>query len=427
MPRIPIWPLRAFPTGLLAVAALVLLSAAVAVPTVRDAATLGPVTEVTLHRPIAYLLLAPVSNVLDTVTLMSARQHIAFVVTVIIAYLLWWWALGRHALRDALPRRRALREIARIGVGLVLLLALYTMVAIIPRPMAALDTSSDILIADFHTHTRFSHDGRPDWTPEDVRAWHRDAGFDVAFVTDHRTFEGARDGWANNPSRGGDGTILLPGIEVSWRGEHVNVLDADRMYRGILTENLRDIDEPALNLASSLAGAEPVLIETLPGDLSKMSPAHGPGTAGVRAIEIVDGAPRGLGQTRAEHARIIQLADSFNLALVAGSDSHGWGYAAAGWTLIFLPQWRAVAPERLSNAISTVLRQGGRRSTRVVERYVANTESGIALPFTAPLVAWGMLRALSTDERIVWLGWCLAIYLVWRLAVTRRRTAPLAP
>ena len=417
---------RAVPTGLLLVAALVILSAAVAVPTVRDAATLGPVPEVTLRRPIAYLLLAPVSNVLDTVTLMSARQHIAFVVTVIIAYLAWWLALGRAALRDALPRRRALREVARIGVGLVLLLALYTAVAIIPRPMAALDTSTDILIADFHSHTRFSHDGRPDWTPEDVRAWHRDAGFDVAFITDHRTFEGARDAWANNPSRGGDGTILLPAIEVSWRGEHVNVLDADRMYRGILTDNLRDVDEQSLNLASSLGGAEPVLIETLPGDLAKMSPARGPGTAGVRAIEIVDGAPRGLGQTRAEHARIVQLADSFNLALVAGSDHHGWGHTAAGWTLIRLPQWRAVAPELLSNAISTVLRQGGRQSTRVVERYVANTESGIALPFSAPLVAWGMLRALSTDERVVWIGWCIALYLIWRLTTARRRTQPLA-
>ena len=427
MPRLPTWPLRAVPTGLLTVASLVLLSAAVAIPAVRDAATLGAVTEVTLRRPTAYLLLAPVSDVLDTVTLMSARQHIAFVVTIIIAYLAWWWALGRAALRAALPRRRALREIARIGVGLVMLLALYTTVAIIPRPMAALETGSDILITDFHTHTRFSHDGRPDWTPEDVRAWHRDAGFDVAFVTDHRTFEGARDAWANNPSRGGDGTILLPGIEVSWRGEHVNVLDADRMYRGILTENLRDIDEQSLNLASTLAGAEPVLIETLPGDLAKMSPARGPGTAGVRAIEIVDGSPRGLGQTRSERARIAQLADSFNLALVAGSDSHGWGHTAAGWTLIQLPQWRAVAPERLSNAISTVLRQGGRRSTRVVERYVANTEAGIALPFTAPLVAWGMLRTLSSDERIVWLAWCLALYLTWRLIGARRRTEPVVP
>ena len=402
------------------------MAAAVAVDPLRDAATLGKVGEVTLGRPMSYLLLAPVSNVLDTLTLMSVRQHIAFGLTVIVVYALWWWRVGRIGLALVRPARRALREGARIGVGLVLLVALYAAMAIMPRPMAALEAGADILVVDFHAHTRFSHDGRPDWTPEDVRAWHRDAGFNIAYITDHRTFEGARDGWANNPSRAGDGTVLLPGIEVVWRGEHVNVLDADRMYRGIFNATRRDIDEPALVLASAIAGAEPVLIETIPGDLSKMVPATGPGTAGVRAIEIIDGATRGISQTRRERTRILQLADSFNLALVAGSNHHGWGHAAAGWTLIFLPQWRAASADELSIAISNVIRTGGRQSTRVVERYVADTERGVALPLTVPLVAWGMFRTLSRDERIVWLVWTLALYLIWRAASARRRSNALA-
>ena len=418
--------LRAVPLGLLTVAVLVVVAAAVAVDPLRDAATLGSVGEVTLGRPMSYLLLAPVSNVLDTLTLMSVRQHIAFGLTVIVVYALWWWRVGRVGLALVRPARRALREGARIGVGLVLLVALYAAVAIMPRPKAALDAGADILVIDFHAHTRFSHDGRPDWTPEDVRAWHRDAGFNVAYITDHRTFEGARDGWANNPSRAGDGTVLLPGIEVVWRGEHVNVLDADRMYRGIFNATRRDIDEPALVLASAIAGAEPVLIETIPGDLSKMVPATGPGTAGVRAIEIIDGATRGISQTRRERTRILQLADSFNLALVAGSNHHGWGHAAAGWTLMFLPQWRAASADELSIAIANVIRTGGRQSTRVVERYVADTESGVALPLTVPLVAWGMFRTLSRDERIVWLVWTLALYLIWRAAGARRRSNALA-
>ena len=374
----------------------------------------------------SYLLLAPVSNVLDTLTLMSVRQHIAFGLTVIVVYALWWWRVGRVGLALVRPARRALREGARIGVGLVLLVALYAAMAIMPRPMAALEAGADILVIDFHAHTRFSHDGRPDWTPEDVRAWHRDAGFNIAYITDHRTFEGARDGWANNPSRAGDGTVLLPGIEVVWRGEHVNVLDADRMYRGIFNATRRDIDEPALVLASAIAGAEPVLIETIPGDLSKMVPATGSGTAGVRAIEIIDGATRGISQTRRERTRILQLADSFNLALVAGSNHHGWGHAAAGWTLMFLPQWRAASADELSIAIANAIRTGGRQSTRVVERYVADTESGVALPLTVPLVAWGMFRTLSRDERIVWLVWSLALYLIWRAAGARRRSNALA-
>ena len=387
----------------------------------HDAATYGPVSEVAFKRPTGYLLLAPISSILDTLTLLSLRQHVALWVTIAFAYALWWWFIGRAVARTATPSRRVLREVARLGVGLVMLVALYAAITIMPRPMAQIQASADIMVIDFHTHTRYSHDGRPDWRPEDVRRWHRNAGFDIAFVTDHRTFEGARDAWPNNPIRAGEGTSLLPAIEVVWRGEHVNVLDADRMYQGILTANLRDVDDASLRLASAIPGAEPVLIETIPGDLSKMVAAAGKGTAGVRAIEVIDGSPKGLGQGRRERARIVHLADSLNLALVAGSDHHGWGHAATGWTLMYFPGWRALSSEQLSVLISNALRGGGRKSTRVVERYVADTDEGLALPLTVPLAGWGMLRSLSGDERIVWLVWLAALYLGWRVLAARRR------
>ncbi|MEO5817340.1 MAG: hypothetical protein ABIT20_18880 [Gemmatimonadaceae bacterium] len=416
--------LRALPLGLISVVALVAISALFARSPLQDAVTFEPVLEASLRRPMGYLLLAPVSNILDTLTLLSLRQHIALFATILVCYAVWWWFFGRAPLAAVPPNRRWLREVARIGVGLVVIIGVYVVAMIVPRPMAGIETSFDIMVIDFHAHTKFSHDGRPDWRPEDVRAWHRAAGFDVAYVTDHRTFEGARDAWANNPVSAGTGTVLLPGIEVVWRGEHVNVLDADRMFRGLLTETLRDIDESALTLASSLPGNEPVLIETFPGDLSKVIAANGPGTAGIRAIEVIDGAPKGLGQTREERARIVHLADSTNLALVAGSNHHGWGHTAAGWTLMFLPQWRAATSDQLSANISRIIRGGGRKSTRVVERYIADTETGVALPLTVPLIAWGMLRSLSGDERIVWLAWTAAIYLMWRFRRARsNRTA----
>ena len=144
---------------------------------------------------------------------------------------------------------------------------------------------------------------------------------------------------------------------------------------------------------------------------------------GVRAIELIDGAPRGLGQVRRERARILKLADSLDLALVAGSNHHGWGRTAAGWTLMSLPGWRGETPERLAFIIAATIRRGGHGTTRVVERYVADTESGIALPFTAPLVAWGMLRTLSAEERIAWLAWGIALSLLSRLKMLRRREA----
>jgi predicted metal-dependent phosphoesterase TrpH len=406
---------------LLAVAGLVLASAPFALSPVRDAVTGGAVPEVSLRRSPAYVLLAPLSDVLDVLTLLSVRQHVAVLLTLVVLFAIWWWWRGRIMPATVTTRgRRIARIVARIGVPLVALLGVYAAGVLLPRPMAALDVSlADVLTVDFHSHTRYSHDGRPDWTPEDNRAWHRDAGFGAAYITDHRTFEGARDAWANNPPIAAEGVELLPGIEVVWKGEHVNVLDADRAVRGLLDPTQRDIDEEALRMASLVRGAEPVLVETIPGDLSKIIPAAGPGTPGIRAIEVVDGAPRGLGQSRRERARIIHLADSLNLALVAGSDHHGWGHTAAGWTLMYVPGWRGASPENLAKAITTLIRAGGKRSTKVVERYVAYTETGLALPLTAPVVVWGMMRTLSTDERVVWIAWALAIFLLMRIRLVR--------
>ena len=414
--------LRALPWLTLALVAVLVVSAAFPLDPLRDAGGGGPITEATLHRPAAYLLMAPISNVLDTVTLLGVRQHVALVVTLLLAWLGWWWWTRRAEDAEVARGRYAVRVAARVGIALVLLVGLYAAALVLPRPMASLETvGSAIVSVDFHTHTKYSHDGRPGWTAEDVRAWHRAAGYDVAWITDHRTFEGAREGWANNPSPAGQGTVLLPGIEVVWQGEHVNVLDADRMYRGIIDPALRDIDPDALRLASLVSGTEPVLIQTFPGVVDKVQPAKGPGTPGVRAIEIVDGAPRGLSQTRRERSRILDVADSANLALVAGTDSHGWGYTAPAWTLMILPGWREATPEQLSQGIATLLRLGGRGATKVVERYVADTERGIALPFTAPLVAWGMFRTLDFDERVVWFAWIAAITLLARVRVMRRR------
>jgi hypothetical protein len=415
--------LRRLPWLALATVALLALSAVWAIDPIRDAATGGAVAEATLKRSSGYLLLAPISAILDTVTLLSIRQHVALVVTLVLGWLLWWWFTRRTVDMGVAPRRRAVLIASRIGIALVTLIGVYAVAVLVPRPMAELETAgSSVLAVDFHAHTKYSHDGRWNWEPEDVRSWHRKAGYDVAYISDHRTFEGAREGWANNPAQAGERTILLPAIEAVWQGEHVNILDADRMYRGILDPALRDVDTEALRLASLVPGNEPVLIETIPGDLSKVVVAKGRSTPGVRAIEIVDGAPRGLGQSRQQRARILDLADSANLALVAGSDHHGWGHAASGWTLLVLPGWRGVPPAEVSQAITATLRGGGRGATKVVERYVADTDDGIALPLTVPLVTWGMFRTLSGDERVVWLAWIAAIVLLsWARGMRRRR------
>ena len=416
--------LRRLPWPALVTVALLALSAAWSIDPIRDAASRARVGEVaTLDRSSWYLLLAPVSAILDTITLLSVRQHIALGVTFLLAWMLWWWWARREHDLSLSPARRAVLIVARLGIALMLLVGVYAVAVLVPRPMAALRTTSPaVLSVDFHAHTKYSHDGRWNWTPDDVRRWHRKSGFDVAYISDHRTFEGAREGWANNPAQSGTETLLLPAIEAVWQGEHVNILDADRMYQGILDAPLRDVDPEALRLASLVPGNEPVIIETIPGNLSQAEKivAKGNGTAGIRAIEIVDGAPRGLAQGRRDHARILDLADSANLALVAGSDHHGWGHTASAWTLLIMPGWRAAPPEELSRAIAATIRSTGRGATKVVERYVADTDNPVLVPLTVPLVAWGMFRTLSLDERVVWLAWIAAIVLVSRVRKKRR-------
>jgi hypothetical protein len=410
----PPWYRRAVPWWALVVTLVVLITAAFAVDPLRDAATLQPVLEARLELPSSYVALAPLSNVLDTITLLSVGQHIALVLWVIGVFVVIRVALARMR-RRLRPAREALAAVWLL-VGIVIV---YALAALAPRPMARIAIAEPTILAiDFHSHTHFSHDGRSGWTEEDVRDWHRASGFDVAYITDHATYSGAERGIAANPTEAGEGTMILQGLEAYYKGEHVNVLSAGRTYHGLTTPDLTTLDTLSVALASLIVPASPVMIETIPGNLAHVVAAdtgsRAPARAGVRAIEVVDGSPRGLSQGRRDRVRIVGMADSLDLALVAGSDNHGWGRAAPGWTLLRVTGWRGMTSDSLSRRIEQVLRLGRRKATKVVERRVANGTNPLALAFAGPVIAWRMCTALSPDERVLWLLWTWVIVLLWR-------------
>jgi hypothetical protein len=392
--------------------ALLLAGAAFSADAIRDAISGGAVTDARLERSFGYVALGPVSSVFDALTLFTVGQIIGFTL----------WAIGLYGVARYIARRTrpvtVRHEIVLAVASLAALLVVYAAAILLPRPMAQLViTRSDAISVDFHSHTHYSHDGRPRWTAADVRDWHAAAGYNVAYVTDHATLDGVRDVLAVDTTVAGQSTILLPGIEVYYHGEHVNLINAGTRYRGLTTADYRDIDDQALALASGIPNLEPVLIETIPGKLSELRPASGPGTAGVRAIEIVDGSPRGMSQTRRDHDRIIHLADSLHLALVAGTDNHGWGRAAPGWTMLRIDDWRGLTPEALSLQIETIIRLGGRQGTQVVERTTAGA-SPLAVALALPAVAWSISRTLSSGERIAWVFW---IWIPWAIVFLARR------
>jgi hypothetical protein len=174
------------------------------------------------------------------------------------------------------------------------------------------------------------------------------------------------------------------------------------------------MDDQALSIANMIPSTSPVIIETIPGNLSKIPATTSSGAPAVAAIEIVDGAPRGLSQTRRERTRILDLADSLNLALVVGSDNHGWGRTAPGWTLIRITGWRGMTTDSLSRRIEEILRVGRRQATRPVERRVADGTSAIALLFAGPFIAWRMFTTLQADKRVMWLVWTWGLVLLGR-------------
>jgi hypothetical protein len=385
------WYRRGIPWGGIAVSLLVFVSAMFAVDPIRDAGSLAGVGEARLDVSPAYMSIAPISSILDTLTLLTVGQHIALLLWVIGVFVVWRVARARRRRTSLGERRLCCHRPAARDFSDRMPPAPWP-----SRPMAQLAVSDESVIAiDFHAHTKYSHDGRAGWTDDDVRRWQRGAGFNAAYITDHRTFEGAERGIASNPGVAGEGTILLQGVEAGYNGEHVNVLSAGRRYKGVLTADLRDIDEQSLMLAAMFPATTPLLIETIPGNLSKVLVPNPRGVPPVQAIEIVDGSPRGLSQGRRDRARIVHLADSLNLALVSGSDNHGWGRVAPAWTLMRIPGWRGMPTDSLSRRIEDVLRVTRREATRVIERRVADGQNPVALALTAPVVAWRMLTTLS--------------------------------
>lgn len=390
-----------------------ILSGGWAVQPIRDAVTGGDIAEAHLVRSLGYVAIAPLSGVLDTLVLLSLRQHAALLAGAGVLFVAWRVI---RSLRSPLTWRN---HVLATAVLLVAIIATYAAGALLPRPMAALETDNgNILRVDFHSHTAASHDGRQ--SVEGNREWHRRAGFNVAYITDHGTVAAAERGIAANPRTAGEGVTLLQSIEVSWAGEHVSVLGAQRAYNGLLTRNLRNVDTTALRLGSMIPNREPVVIWHHPRVLTRLPVHEGAGTPGIRAIEIVNGSPDNLNDMQPQRAATVALAQRHNLALTAGSDNHGWGSAAPGWTLLRIFNWRSMTPDALALRIEAVIRGGGYEATRVVERRVADANA--VLWASAVTIPARMLTTLSNDERVAWLMW---IWLVtggrwlWR----RRRAA----
>lgn len=414
-------------TPLLAAAAVTVASVAARLapmPRLVDGESGTALGGVSLHTPAAYVMAAPLTGLLDTLSLLTVRQHVALGVTVLAAIAVWragvaWHGSGhgsRYGSRADGPARpsrgrRAVQHVAAATGALAAVVAFYAAGALLPRPMARLATTDPAaVLVDFHSHTAASHDGRRGFTVDASRAWHAAAGFDAFYVTDHGRLDRAVAAYRGDPARAADGIVVLPGIEVVYQGEHVVGLGPGALA--------------ALGTAPTPPGvrdtgtAWPVVVHTIPERLLHIAPPGVDGRGGATAIELVDGAPRGLGQAARDRERILRIADSLDLAVVAGSNNHGWGRTAVAWSVLRIPGWRALGPDALDRAIQHAIRTRRRHAVRVVRRHpVPGARSPVGLALVAPALLWTTLATQSAAECLVTMGWAWAAALgvmLWR-------------
>lgn len=384
-----------------AITLLVVITALVGPSALVSGASGSTATGVRLDVGWGYVALAPLTNVMDALSVLSLGQHYAVLATLILLFVVWRLARVRR------PRGiigRVGTELAVAALSLLGLAAFYGYGMVGPRPMATLvPTDKDVVVVDIHSHTEHSHDSRAGFTAADNRAWHDRAGFHAVYVSDHRTWQGYDDAAPDNPARAGEGTVLLSAIEIKFAGKYASALGDESRYRSAVEGN--DLDMDTMYRLYEATGIRPTLVLTIPSSLDSVV-ASTPDTLGFVAVELSDASPKGLEQSRRDRARLLHMADSLDLALVAASNNHGWGRTAAAWTLMRIPGWRQLTPHQLGHAIERKLHEDRRRASWVAERRVPWAGNDpVALAGTVPSITWNMFGGLSAAERVAWLVW----------------------
>lgn len=384
-----------------------LVARAAAAPPLAD--PLGQALPPSLHvaYPALYVLFAPLFSLWDGVSMLSMTRLRGFLTGVGVLYVLW--RVGRTLWQrilwsDAPPRRTSgRRELALFALSLAGLAVFILGGLLWHRPMAALaGAGPGDVVFDVHSHTNVSHDVRGTLmrgfdTEADLR-WHRRAGFDAVFVTDHNTVEGL------GPHTGPP--ALCPGIEVSaWRAHVLLLGDSVAVDRSRYDGSLEGL-LALLRDSDSTFGALSVL--SLPEyDENHWSRLDTLLDAGADGLEIVNASPKANEFSRSHRDSVVALARRTNRFVVGASDSHGWGATSMVWNLMRVPGGAG------GSAVCTALIQGLRRgfgSSRIVERYHLRADADWPEWLTPIGVLWATWRGMNGALATAWLVW---IWLLW--------------
>lgn len=375
-----------------------------AAPELSDPAGGGLAPSLHLHAPWLYVMLAPLFTLWDGVSMLSMSRLQWFLIGLAILFLIWRMVYaGRLVWR--LETWSARHEAVVLATALAALVAFIAGGLLWHRPMMSLaGVASDDIVADFHSHTSVSHDVRNTImrgfdTPANLR-WHKRAGFDAVFITDHNTVEGLGRP-TGSPAR-------CPGIEVSaWKAHVVLLGDSLPIDRSWYNGSLDEL-KTLLSVSDSAYGALSLL--SLPEyDRNHWGRLDTLVAAGADGFEIVNASPKAAEFSREHRDSVVALAGRTNRFVAGVSDSHGWGATSLVWNLVRAPGWRAGGDP--CARILTRLRDGF-QAVQVVERHHLRADGGWPLWLTPLGVVWETWRGMG---RLLLVSWLIWVWLAWGL------------
>jgi hypothetical protein len=426
----------------LALSALVLLGQLLHRSPLIDAVTETSPENATLSFPLGHILLAPLTLVGDWLNGGSINDLRGFIIWVTLGYV-----LARLSLDSAsTPGRLVVRREIAGGVAVVAALILFiAWLALVPRPIPRLLAGGDdALVLDVHTHTEASHDGRRGFGRRRNAEWHRRAGFDVAFVTDHGIGPegtGAQGHRGTEVARGE--TRLLGGVELSLSALHLLVLGVGGR---IDAEGYADSWESTGALIRKLSGhgdAEVARRNRERGDTARAERAPRPflvaslpeywrhhwgedlGTLvswGVEGFEIWTTSPKAMTLPRSARRAVVARCRLSGLTMFGSTDMHGYGYTASVWNLVRLPGWREMGDSALTGALLARFRSSAADATRVLALRRWQPEGRLGRTLAVPGNLALLLGTASRAHGAALLGWIWLWPLAGALRSRRRRT-----
>jgi hypothetical protein len=349
------------------------------------------------------VVLSPIYSLWDGVAMLSMSRLQGFLIGLALLYAAW------RLVRLLRRRRLTLREEGGALAGALVALAVFVAGGLIShRPMVKLaNAGPDRTVVDFHSHTNASHDvqgtAMGGFDTEKNLTWHRRAGFDAVFVTDHNTTAGLVptdvpialcrglevSAWrAHIVLLGGELDSVRGPYRKDWAGLRLLLADADTAYGALSVASMPEYERNHWGRLDSLVDA------------------------GLDGFEIVNASPKANEMTRVRRDSVIALARRTGKFVVGVSDHHGWGATSMVWSLVEVPGWEE-QPDRLCAGIIDAL-QGGFPAVTVIERHRLRPDDWWPAWLTPLAVVWETWRGMGWTMTGAWLMWIWALWVVGR-------------